>query len=345
MKAKLSLHEQQLDTLLERIEILDEKSYLLDGEKNIVFQQQPHLKHLTHLSEFGTNTVYNKRQLKNQLIQHLGSSLYTLYCGVPKEEKNFNIPSKKERNEFMDILSQSNYSTINPDRNWKIYSIDANGNAFAEKNGVLRSVTANSYVVNPAQPNLTMHQKIDFLRYCENRVAQPVFYYVYGDTFLAPDSNLIRIYWSIKPEGAALLVEQVTKILNGYKVPFNFKCLNHPNLYTRNDSAVLYFDKSNLSIVKRLLRPIIEVVKPYLTDKHPLFTDVIDTGVSIAEDPGDGQSFGMSRVTIIADALVDSQEKKIKNKKERKNWVIECLKEKGISYPRMSINLHSTAIK
>ncbi|NRA12470.1 MAG: hypothetical protein HRT57_11005, partial [Crocinitomicaceae bacterium] len=215
----------------------------------------------------------------------------------------------------------------------------------AQKNGDLRAVTANTYVPNPAQPTLAVNQKVDFLRYRENRAAHPVFYYVYGNTYLAPDCNLIRIYWSIKPEVAASLVENVTRILNDYKVPFNFKCLNHPDLYNRNDSAVLYFDKDDLSIVKRLVKHIIEAVRPHLTDKHPLFTDIIDTGVSMAEDPGDGQSFGMSRVTAIAHALVDSQDEKIESEKERKEWVIKCLKEKGISHERMSMNLHSKGIK
>jgi len=345
MKAKLSLHEKQLDDLLARVQILDEKTYSVDGEKTAVFQQQPHSNHMSHLSEFGANQSQNKEHLKGQLIQHLGNTLYSsFYCGVPKESSKNNFPSKKEREEFMETLSKSNHSTLDPDRNWSIYAVDAGGNAFAQKNGDLRAVTAGTYVTKPEQPAFAVNQKIDFLRYRENRAAQPVFYYVYGNTFLAPDCNLIRVYWSIKPEGAASLVENVTRILNDYKVPFNFKCLNHPDLYNRNDSAVLYFDKDDLSIIKRLLKPIIDAVRPHLTDKHPLFTDIIDTGVSIAEDPGNGESFGMSRVIAIANALVGSKEEKIESEKERKDWVKKCLKEKGISYERMSMNLHSAGI-
>lgn len=345
MKAKISLHEKQLDDLIERVQILDEKTYLVDGEKNVVLQQQPHTIHLSPLSEFGKNNSQNKEQLKSQLIQHLGNTLYSsFYCGVPKENKKFNLPSKKEREAFMNVLSNSNRSTLDPDRNWKIYAVDAQGNAFAQKNGDVRAVVQGTYVVNPEQKGFAVNQKVDFLRYRENKAAQPVFYYVYGNTYLAPDCNLIRVYWSIKPEGAALLVDNVTRVLNDYKVPFNFKCLNHPDLYNRNDSAVLYFDKNDLSIIKRLIKHIIEAVRPHLTDKYPLFTDVIDTGVSMAEDPGNGESFGMNRVIAIADALVGSREEKIESETKKKEWVKNCLKEKGISYTHMSMNSHSSGI-
>ena len=345
MKTKTSLHEQQLNDLIERVQILDEKTYLVDGEKNVVLHQQPHTIHLSPLSEFGTNNSQNKEQLRSQLIQHLGNTLYSsFYCGIPKENKKFNLPPKKEREAFMNELSNSNRSTLEPDRNWKIYAVDSQGNAFALKNGDLRAVLPGTYVVNPEQKTFAVNQTIDFLRYRENKAAQSVFYYVYGNTYLAPDCDLIRVYWSIKPEGAALLIDNLTRVLNDYKIPFNFICLNHPDLYNRNDSAVLYFDKHHLSIVKRLLKHIIDAVRPYLIDNHPLFTDIIDTGVSMAEDPGNGESFGMNRVTAIANALVGSHEEKIEGENERKEWIKKCLKEKGISYSAMSVNFHSNRI-
>lgn len=345
MEAQLSLHEQQMNDLLSRVQIIDERTYTVDGQATQVFFQQPYSHHVSHLSEFGNNEVLGKDQAKSQLLQHLSNTIYThFYCGVPKGVDLRSYPPKQERDAFMDTLSKSNHSTKEPDKNWRIYAVDHQGNAFAEKNGNLRQVTVNTYVPNPAQPTLAVNQTVDFKRQRENRAAQPVFYHVFGDTFLAPDCSMIRVYWSITPEGAATLVEQVSKVLNDYRIPFNFKCLNHPELYNRNDSAVLYFDKKNLTIVKMLLKPIIEAVRPHLTDKHPLFTDVIDTGVSMAEDPGNGQSFGMSRSSAIASALVGSWEQQIENTQERKESIKRSLRENGISYERMSMNLHSRQI-
>lgn len=339
MKAKISLHEQQLNDILTRVEVLDEKTYLINKTENKVYQQQPYQCYTSSFSTFGSNNSQNKEQLRSQLIQHLGNTLYShFYCGIPNENINDKYPSQRERNEFMELLSKSNYSTDTPDKNWEVYSIDANGEAFARKNDELRPVLPNTYVQNPSLPTIIVNQKIDFLRQKENRTAQPVFYYVYGNEYLSPDCDMIRFYWNIKPEGAPVLIEHLTKIFNDYRIPFQFKCLNHPTLYKRNDSAVLYINKMNFSIAMKLLKSIIELVRSFLINKSPLFTDILDTGICMAEDPGDGQSFGMNRVNAIAQAIVEAFEENKLTIEERGEWVKKSLSNSGISYQRMSIN-------
>ena len=59
-EATLSLHEQQLDDILNRVKILDEKTYEVDGEKVVVYQQQPHQIHLAAFADFGSNQYVSK---------------------------------------------------------------------------------------------------------------------------------------------------------------------------------------------------------------------------------------------------------------------------------------------
>ena len=345
MSTTTSQHEQQLDNLLKRIRVIDEKSYEVDGKVLRVYHQQPHSAQPAPLADFGSNNNLARTQVRELLTNQLTNTLYaTFYCGIPSDQKKRFIPATKERNGFMEFLSYSNNSKPDPDKNWQVYAVDPQGNAFAQKNGELRQVLPNSFVPDPMYPTLAVNQTISFVRQRENKVAQPVFYYVFSDTYMAPDCPMVRIYWNIKPEGAALLIDRLTKVLNGYRIPFQFKCLNHPDLYHRNDSAVLYFDKADLSIIQLLLKPIIEVVRPYLVDRLPLFVDPLDTGVGMAEDPGNGQSFGMDRVSVIAEALVTAFEDDLTDHDARKAWVIECLKQKGISHERMSVNTHSHLI-
>ncbi len=335
------LHEQQLMNILEKVKIIDNHNYEIAGKKIPVYQQQPKFEYIGDLALFGKNEEQDPIHQKKALIQHLTNALYSnFYCEIPDEAVHLKLPSVKERNEFMNQLSKANYSTQQPDPNWRVYSVQPNGSGFAEKNGQLRPVQPNTYVPNPYQSQLTVNQTIHFYRQKENRIVQPVFYHVHGNEYLAPDSNMIRIYWNIQPKGAALLIEQITKLLNDYRIPFNFKCLNHPDLFNRSDSAVLYFDKTDLSIINSILPIIIQAVQPYLKREVPLFTDILHPGVSRAEDPGDGQSFGMSRCKIIAEALVTLSKLKLSKKKKFES-LCQALLKKGINPQQMSINPHT----
>lgn len=335
------LHETQLQHILDKVKVIDEQTYEVDGKPIKVYHQQSHTQYTQDLADFGRHDTREETQLKKTFIQHLSGTLYSrFYCGMPSTE-TFKMPSKLERNQFMNALSQANCSTQNPDPNWKVYTVQPNGmGAFAEKNGQLRPVQPNTYVVNPQQPQLSVNQTIQFVRQKENREAQSVFYYVFGNEYLQPDCSMVRIYWNIQPSGAPLLIQQLTTILNDYRIPFNFKCLNHPDLYQRSDAAVLYFDKDNIAIISMLLPGIIEAVKAHLSPSSPYFTDVLHAGVSRAEDPGNGQSFGMSRCNTIAEAIYLGYENKIKSK-DRMNHLKKTLQRKGIDSTQMSINPHT----
>lgn len=340
MKKQPSLHETQLDDILNRVSMIDEKTYKIDDRVYHVYHQSPFVDYVGDMSSFGNNEQTNSQVVQNQLTQHLTNSLYSLfYCGIQPEKVNTPLPEQEHRDAFMDRLSEKNFSTVEPDPNWKIYAIDEQNNAFAQKNGVLRPVTANTFV--PQEGPLKMQQNISFYRQKENKRAQTVFYYVYGNTYLAPDSNMIRYYWNITPEGSIELVHHLTRLLNDYRIPFHFKCLNHPDLYNRTDSAVLYIDKQNNVLVKKLLKPIIEAVQSHLKEESPLFTAILAKGVSVAEDPGNGSSFGMSRASAIAQALASTVLEKSVSKTSLKAKVEQMLNEKGISTQNMSINPHT----
>lgn len=337
-----TLHEQQVLEIIEQVQIVDQQTYLVGGQLKRVYHQQHFTNYNQPLVNFGSNVIEEgSQEQKQRLIQHLCNTLYTkFYCGNEHALTSFKMPSKKERSAFMDILSSSNHSTQKPDPNWKVYSIHPNGLAFAEKNNQLRTVHPNTYVPNPSQSKLAVNQFIQFYRQKENRHAQAVFYYVYGNEYLAPDCNMIRIYWNTTPAGAPLLLEQITTVLNEYRIPFNFKCLNHPTLYNRSDSAVLYFDKNNIAIVKILLEGIIKKIKPHLKSTTPYFTDIIHPGVSLAEDPGNGQSFGMSRCLLIAEAIHTAFQQKIA-KEDLFPFAKKYLKAKGVNSQQMSLNPHT----
>lgn len=346
--------EQQLQHIAANVEVVSPNSYRVNGKTQKIFHKHAWTDYVGPLGQFGHNQSADTEQQKQLLESHLCNGLYArIYCGIPEGKELTNLPVLQEREAFMQTLSAANHSSDEPDQNWKIYHMDAQG-TWTSKNGKLRQAHSNSYI--PATPNtpLAVNQYVHFLRQKEGRHLQQVFYYVHGNHYLEHDAPQVRIYWHIKPEGAAALIELMTRVLNEHKIAFNFKCLNHPELYVRADSAVLYLEKRYFEYAIRVLKPHLESLSEYLLEDHPLFTQTIFKGVSFAEDPGNGQSFGMHRCQLLARSLLVAYEKQQASPKpsnpEQPNsqpseasqlrlaCMLEVLSSKGIDIHRLHLN-------
>lgn len=131
---------------------------------------------------------------------------------------------------------------------------------------------------------------------------QTAFYFAFGQTIeeTGPVPTL-RVYWNIAAEGAAVLMENLTREFNRFQVPFRFKCLRHVANYSRRDPAILYVSRHLYPIVALLIEKIYPTVRPWLRGTVPLFTKQVAYGLGFAEDPG--ESFGSHRSRILAEAV------------------------------------------
>jgi len=129
-------------------------------------------------------------------------------------------------------------------------------------------------------------------------------------------------------------------LFNHYSVPFMFKCLNHPLLYTRADSAVLYLEKNRFAIASRLLLQLIKKHSKAFAPTTPLFTKPLAKGVSFAEDPGNGKSFGMSWCELLAEGAVKFYETSASNATKKESLILELIKKNGLllEAPHMKAN-------
>ncbi len=340
---KDNTHTQQVRHIIDAIEITSLTTYKVHGEEEYVQNQMPYQTFAEDFKSFGSNATVDSQQQRTNLINALTNTIYAkFYCGIKNDNHTSKIPSKVARDEFMNELSQANTSVNGLDYHWNIYNIDTKtGNAYVQKNGELRWLQPNGYqFVNPQQKQAIVNTKVNLIRQKENRNLQPVFYHVFSNEMFPQEVEIGRIYWNVSPEGAAKLINLLTTTLNEYKIPFQFKCLNHPELYVRSDSAVLYISKKHVQLVSIILQRVIPNLEPYLVDEIPMFTKQLHKGVGYAEDPGKGQSFGMSRATTIATALVEAfvQEQ---DTKQTFTTVVNSLSRKGMSLDRLHLNKHT----
>lgn len=197
--------------------------------------------------------------------------------------------------EFLEQLSNSNHSENRAEQGWEINNNYGNGYVEIVKNGQSKIVQASAVKENGSVlfPKEDMHR-------------QPTFYYVFSNQDIEISQKFTRIYWNITAQGAPVLVDIITRILNSYRIPFLFKCLNHPLLYFRRDAGVLYIEDSSAHIVSMLLPQLCENMESYLEEDVPLFSFKYQKGVGIAESPNHHESFGMNRMALTANALIKS---------------------------------------
>ena len=207
------------------------------------------------------------------------------------------------KQQFIEQLSAQNHSANGWDMGWLVHSVNPNGQVYGQKQEQLRLLEPGKFrLVDSSQP-LQPRSEVQILKEREIKDVQGAFYYVNGNALLAQTPHIVRLYWNITPEGAPLLIHLLTQHLNLYKVPFQFKCLNTPALYTRKDSAVLYIQKRHLKITLGLLEDIIHEMEPYLQTPPPLYTRVLYPGLSFAESPLVQTSFGMHRSQLVGEGL------------------------------------------
>jgi hypothetical protein len=113
----------------------------------------------------------------------------------------------------------------------------------------------------------------------------------------------VRIYWNGDAAVAAELVHRVTRVLDELADPYTLKCPVTAPLFDRREPIVLYVERATWLRARRALRAVHAAVAPDLREPVPPLTLRLGRGVALAEDPGDGRSFGQSRATAVAAAL------------------------------------------
>ena len=117
-----------------------------------------------------------------------------------------------------------------------------------------------------------------------------------------------RVYWNLKPSGAAAFVASATDQFNRRRVPFRLKVLADAQLYDRRcDAGVMYLNLASEAACESIADTYRDIGHQ-LSDGVPALTFGIVPGLAVAENPPEGASFGMHRCELIAEACVQAAE-------------------------------------
>jgi hypothetical protein len=246
---------------------------------------------------------------------------------------------------IIETLSAANAGRDRWETGWSLAQLMPNGHAMARKGDLANLFAPGEFAAaNGGTPSPGAPLHVLFAR--ESRTQQPGFYIANGET-PAPfgsDSRMTRIYWHISQDGAVPLLRAVTTLLNRYQVPFRFKTLSYSGVYTRADAAVLFFAARYYQIVSRLLPFIRAEVVSHLRPATPLLTWRLHDGIALAEDPANGESFGMNRSRLVAQAIWDAYARGMQSEEARMQELAIQFERSGLSLERPHLRAASADI-
>lgn len=243
------------------------------------------------------------------------------------------------RSDFGEELAAAAGSEPSWDAGWEIQEIEPSGAILARKNGVARRFLPGSFITHTGPgvfPKPDTHATI--YTPAGSNTTQPDYFLAFGQTVSPEDENynIVRFYWNIAADGAACLLQELSRRLNRFQVPFVLKCVNDRRLFFRRDAAVLYINKRYYPVAAMLIEDVHEHVRPHLEADTPLFTRPLAPGLAFAEDPG--ESFGMNRTRIVAEALWRSYQKGHSTAERRLKEVVARFRAQRVSLERPWLN-------
>lgn len=190
---------------------------------------------------------------------------------------------------------------------WSVEAVSPNGAIRARKEHRARHAAAGEYALHRG-PGLgpSVGEGVSLQVLPQSQWLQPGYYHVLGDTLSSDDEHaeVVRLYFAIAASGAAELLRLVSHRLNRYFVPFRGKWPASTAAYGRLDAAVLYVARRDYDFIAELLADVPTMLGPHLQGGVPLFSKRVARGVGLAEEPITGESFGMHRCRLLAEAIV-----------------------------------------
>jgi hypothetical protein len=258
------------------------------------------------------------------LVDALRESLYiNFYCGGRSLHTHGPLDPGMQR-EFIAALSTANQSRSGWDAGWQIVAAQSNGVAI-EKYGLQLFAPKTEVVAVSWEPGALAQVAIGR----ELRDVLPGYYMAIGETRDETSAGVLRIYWNVTPRGAVALMAMATGELNARSLPFRFKVLSHPQAYARSDAAILYVPLSIAGQVCARAQSWRETLGSDLRERVPRFTYRLSSGVALAKDPANGESFGQWVCRLIATALWQAHSSALPSD-ERLRAVEDFLVEQGV---------------
>jgi hypothetical protein len=282
----------------------------------------------------GTSTLHTLA------LERLADLLYSvLHCRLTAESWAASIPhDPAQSRDFVERLARANCGTGPWQGGWIVRGLDPQDRIVAERLDVRFSIpgTGIRSAISPPTAGSNIFVRVPK----EYRHLIPGFYMALGDADdTMTEGESIRVYWNVRASGAEALVGALTSRLNEARVPFWLKLANSPQKYQRSDAAVLYLPKERYAHAERSIASVHAAIRSDLRDRTSALAHRLARGLAVAEDPGNGESFGQHRSRLLAGALMGLSP----DPQERLTAISDAFSRAGIDLQAVHLSPRSTA--
>jgi hypothetical protein len=239
----------------------------------------------------------------------LARTLYQrLYCR-PSYGRALRGGEARAARVFISRLSQANCGTGTWEPGWVVRAAENDGALAVSKRRDDLTLWARPGQFRPVDGTATVGSVVRLRLGKELREMLPGYYTALGDSDQptgvdGSQPKTLRIYWHLTAEIAPSWIRELTRRFNTAGVAFHAKVLSDPGAYMRADAGVLYVALADTAAVMALVPGLHQTVSASLRPTTPMFTKRLARGLAVAEDPGDGTSFGQHRCQLVAEGLI-----------------------------------------
>lgn len=276
--------------------------------------------------------------LSYQLQKRLYGDFYCKGSATPGGEQR-NTLRRTPTTPFIEALSAANTGTGAKERGWSVVSVAGDLVTMARDGLCVWARREDTYAATDDRLSPGELRAVRLPK--ELRKMSPGYYMALGNEGLAfePDRPLVRLYWHLRAESARVLVGMTTELLNNDHIPFRLKVVDDPALYDRCDAGVLYVQRADYEQVLPAVRRILFELGSDLEKATPVFTKILAPGLGLAEEPTvPGDSFGMHRCRLLAEAIVRIHERTPVKATDRLAVIREVFSESGINLSTPYLN-------
>jgi len=230
-------------------------------------------------------------------VRHLASKLYSLLYS----KKKLYPPTTRANALPIDKIVLANTSRWGWEYGWNIEAVGSNSYHYIlAKDGLRVSAAPADYIHRPGPPELKALRRRSTL---PNAIVGWIL--LLGESLeKMTDLNcpIARYYVNIDSPDATCFVRAVSSEFNGRGIPFSAKIPSNCSGFGRADSAVVYTRKCYVLESHKAIGNVLGSLK-HLRSEVPLFTKKLASGIAVAEDPGNGMSFGFDRCLTAAEGF------------------------------------------
>lgn len=240
----------------------------------------------------------------SELVIQLTNALYQRKYCRPLEGSFQMAQDARAVRVFVEQLSHANRGTGTWESDCVIEKIEADGTRVVRRRRDDLLLWARPQQFRPTIGESTVGSAGRLWVGKESREMFPGYYAMFGDTERDNGARIVRFYWHLTAQGAQLWTRELTERFNAAGVSFHAKVISDPAAFLRADAGVLYVEQRHVPDAMALLPRLHSAVAVHLRHPTPMFTKRLARGLSVAEDPGDGRSFGQHRCHLVSEGLV-----------------------------------------